>query len=405
MTATSYLYHTMGIRSYQHLRTEYREGKVIYHIEKSPKKRMCKKCGAKWHQIKLDGRFERTFLGLPVGPRRQEIVLHGHLQKCMACGCRVRESIDFAKGSSRCLRALERFAVELCAITTIKMVAAFLEVGWDFVKDVFKASLQRKRKANSFKDVRYIAVDEFSIRKGHDYMTIVLNLETGAILHAQEGKDSAALFSFLKKAKRENAPLKAVAMDMSSAFVSAVRKVFGSTVDIVHDPFHVVSMANEAINETRKDLVRSLDDEAKKTLKGTRFLLLGNLENLKKRGMERLMTLMETNEPLYMAYLMKEELRTFWNFSNEHEASVFLDRWIEDACSFNNPHFKRLARTLDSHRAGLLAYFRHRISSGPIEGLNNKIKVLKRQAYGYRDMAFFKLRLYLLHHTPLMLAG
>ena len=84
---------------------------------------------------------------------------------------------------------------------------------------------------------------------------------------------------------------------------------------------------------------------------------------------------------------------------------MFLDRWIEDACSFNNPHFKRLARTLDSHRAGLLAYFRHRISSGPIEGLNNKIKVLKRQAYGYRDMAFFKLRLYLLHHTPLMLAG
>jgi transposase len=121
--------------------------------------------------------------------------------------------------------------------------------------------------------------------------------------------------------------------------------------------------------------------------------------------MTRLMSLMAVNEPLYQAYLLKEDLRMFWSLPDAEAGEAFLDQWLEEARSLGNPHFTRLADTLDSHRAGLLAYFRHRISTGPLEGLNNKIKVLKRQAYGFRDMAFFKLRLYFLHETPLMLPG
>lgn len=405
MTATSILYHTMGLRGYQHLRTEYREGKIIYHVEKTPKKRKCKACGARWHHLKLDGRFERTFLGLPVGLKRQEVVLHGHLQLCTKCGKRVRESIDFADGSSRCIRAVERLAVSLCGMTTIKLAAKYLGVGWDFVKDAFKADLQRKHKMRPLNQVRYIAVDEFATHKGHTYMTVVLDLETGMILHAQEGKDSGALVTFLERLKRGKAPLKAVAIDMSEAYASAVRKVFGTSVDIVHDPFHVTALASKAIDETRRDLARDLEGEGKKLIKGSRFLLLGGLENLKASGVTRLMALMETNEPLYLAYLLKEELRTFWSLPNAQLGKDFLDQWVQAARSLNNRHFSKLADTLDSHRPGLLSYFAHRISTGPLEGLNNKIKVLKRQAYGFRDMAFFKLRLYFLHTTPLMMPG
>jgi transposase len=405
MTAISYLYHAMGLNGYQHFRTEYREGKVVYHVEKVLEKRTCKACGAPWYELTMDGRFERTFLGLPVGMKRQEVVLHGHIQLCNKCGKRVREPIDFAKGSSRCIRAVERFAVELCQITTIKWAAKFLGLGWDFVKDAFKAALQRRHKAVQLSDLRYIAVDEFSIQKNHKYMTIVLNLETGAILHAQEGKGSDALKPFLEQVKQAKAPLQAVAMDMSEAFASAVRQVFGDSVDIVNDPFHVVALASKAIDETRRDLARNLEGNEKKTIKGTRFLLLGSLENQQESSLERLMALMDANEPLYMAYLMKEDLRMFWSLPNGRYGEVFLDQWIRNARSFGNSHFEKLANTLDSHRSGLLSYFRHRISSGPIEGLNHKIKVLKRQAYGFRDMEFFKLRLYFLHKTPLMLAG
>lgn len=95
----------------------------------------------------------------------------------------------------------------------------------------------------------------------------------------------------------------------------------------------------------------------------------------------------------------------FWNLPDAEAGKAFLDQWTQEARTLGNRHFAKLADTLDSHRPGLLAYFRHRISTGPLEGLNNKIKVLKRQAYGFRDMAFFKLRLYFLHETPLMIAG
>lgn len=367
--------------------------------------RTCKACGARWHDLKLDGRFERTFLGLPVGRKRQELVLHGHLQRCGKCGKRIRESIEFADGSSRYIRAVGRFMVMLCGITTIKHAAAFLGVGWDLVKDAFKADLERRHKKRPLRKIRYIAVDEFATHKGHKYMTVVLDLETGEILHAQEGKDATALAGFLEDLKRGKAPLKAIAVDMSEAYASAIRQVFGGTVDLVHDPFHVTALASKAIDETRRDLFRQLQGEEKKAVKGSRFLLLRGLENLKESGMTRLMNLMAVNEPLYQAYLLKEDLRMFWNLPDAAAGTAFLDQWTKEARGLGNRHFAKLADTLNAHRSGLLAYFKHRISTGPLEGLNNKIKVLKRQAYGFRDMAFFKLRLYFLHETPLMMTG
>jgi len=114
---------------------------------------------------------------------------------------------------------------------------------------------------------------------------------------------------------------------------------------------------------------------------------------------------MAANEPLYKAYLLKEELRHFWKLPDEEAGKAFLDQWTAEARATGNQHFAKPADTLDTHRAGLLAYFRHWISTAKLEGTNNKIKVLKRQAYGFRDMAFFKLRLYFLHERSIMMPG
>jgi transposase len=405
LAATSILYHTQGLVGYRHCSTEYREGKIVYCIERAPGKRQCSACGASHLHLKLDGRFERAFLGLPVGRKRQEIVLRGHLQVCTKCGARTREPIPFSKGKTRYTRAFARLVVDLCGITTIKYVAQYLGVGWDLVKDIFKADLGKRLKRRKLGRIRYIAVDEFATHKGHKYMTVVIDLETGEVLHAQEGKDAAALVAFLEKLKHRKAPLEAIAMDMSEAYASAVRKVFGDKLDIVHDPFHVTALASKAMDDSRRDLYRQLKGEEKKVIKGTRFLLLKGLENLKEPAMDRLMTLMETNEPLYAAYMLKEDLRMFWSLPDAEAGKAFLDDWIKVARALGNPHFAKLANTLDSHRGGLLSYFKHRISTGPLEGLNNKIKVLKRQAYGFRDMAFFKLRLYFLHETSVLMPG
>jgi len=294
--------------------------------------------------------------------------------------------------------------VDLCRIAPIKQVAQLLAVGWDLVKEIFKEYLVLQLQKRKLDKIRYLAVDEFALRKGHHYMTVVMDLETGQILHAQEGKDAQALIPFLEKLKRKKAPLSAVAMDMSPAYLQAVRQVFPE-VDIVHDPYHVVSLVNKAIDETRRDIARELNDQDKQVIKGSRFLLLRGLESLKPSSLYKLMKLMEVNEPLYAAYLLKEDLRTFWNQPNEPSGAVFLDAWITQASSFNLPHFSKLAETLQRHRQDSLSYFRHRISTGPLEGLNNKIKVLKRQAYGFRDQLYFKLRLFFLHEQTPAFAG
>lgn len=397
MATTSYLYHTLGLHGYVHCCTEYLHGWVYHHIELAPHKRTCRGCGARWSELRLEGRFERTFFALPVGRRLQFVVLRGHRQRCLRCGQTLREPIAFTQGKQRYLRAFARYVVELCRITTLKAVADLLGVGWDLVKQIHKHYLRQKLRRRKLSQVRYLAVDEFAIQKGHRYMTVVLDLETGEILHAHGGRDASALLPFFCKLKRHGVRPLAVAMDMSEAYSNAVRMVFGTEVDIVHDPYHVVALANKAIDQTRRDMVRELSGPARSVLKGSRFLLLRGLENLTERSLEHLMLLMELNEPLYQAYLLKEELRMFWNLPKARDGDTFLDAWISQAQAIGNAHFARLAQTLERHRTGLLAYFKHRISTGPLEGLNNKIKVLKRIAYGFRDTEYFKLRLLFLH--------
>ncbi len=405
MATTSFLYHTQGLVGYRHLRTEFREGEVYHHVELKPECRRCRHCEARWHDLTLSGAFERTFRALPVGHRPQFVVLHGHRQHCARCGKDLREPIHFARGKARCLKRFERYVVELCQIAPIKAVARCLGVGWDLVKDLYKAYLRRRLKKRTLAKVRYLAIDEFAIRKGHHYMTVVLDLDSGAIVHAQEGKDGAALIPFLKKLRRARAPLQAVAIDMSAAYRKAVRKVFGEALDIVHDPYHVVALVNDAIDETRRDLVRELEQDARDLYKGSRYVLLRGYERLSDTGRQHLLRLMAANLPLYELYLLKETLRVFWRLPNTTQAALFLDAWIIVAEASVSEHFKRLAATLHAHRAGLLAYFRHPITTGPLEGINNKIKVLKRQAYGFRDMEYFKLRLLFLHETNYAFAG
>lgn len=400
MATTSYLYHAFGLTRYHHLKTEFRGGAIYLHVMKKKDERTCAGCGANWTHLTMEGRFQRTFHALPVGRRPQFIVLHGHEQRCGRCGRRLREPIDFAHGKRRCIKAFERLVIDLCRIATIKHVALFPAVGWDLVKDIFKGHLKKRLRKRKWKKIRYIAVDEFAVRKRHQYMTVVLDLETGEIIHAQPGKDAAALTGFLMKLKRRKAKPPAVAMDMSPAYMQAVRQVFPD-VDIVHDPYHVVALVNEAIDETRRDLSRQLSGQGKSHLKGSRFLLLMGLEKLSDSDWVRLQGLMDINRPLFRAYLLKEVLREFWRLGSKTKGRAFLLGWIDQALALENPHFAKLADTLTRHMEGMLSYFRHPITTGPLEGLNNKIKVLKRQAYGFRDMEYFKLRLFFIHEdTP-----
>lgn len=404
MATTSFLYHTQGLRGYRQLRTEYRGGAVYNHIELPFDRRKCRICGAGSHELTLEGCFERTFRALPVGTKRQFVVLHGHEQLCRRCGVKRREPIPFAEGKRRQVKAFERYIVDLCRIAPIKHVAVLLGVSWTLVKNLFKAHLRCRLKKRSLSSVRLIAIDEFSLRKGHDYMTVILDLDSGEILHSEEGRSADSVIPFLRRLKAARAPLQAVAMDMWPAYLLAVSEVFPD-IAIVHDTYHIVALANAAIDATRREMCRQLHGDQRKVLKGTRFLLLTGGERLDHSALPHLERLENLNRPLYQAYLLKEDLRRFWQMPSQKAARKFLGAWIARALATGLKHLVRLAKTLRAHRYGLLAYFNYPISTGPLEGLNNKIKVLKRQAYGFRDIEYLKLRLAFIHESTPAFAG
>jgi transposase len=297
-------------------------------------------------------------------------------------------------------RSFARLALDLLSFATIKSVANFLRVGWDCIKDLHKDKLTALYSSIPLKELVYISVDEFAIAKGHVYMTIFTDIKSGRIIHAIEGKDMNAVTPFLKRLGKKAINLKAIAMDMSHAFYAAVKQELPH-VDVVFDHFHVMKMMNTALDDIRKEQQKTCGD----TLKGERFLLLKNYDTLDVNGMERLNTLLAVNEPLFVAYTMKEQLRSFWAQETKEDGEVFLKKWCTDAMIQGSQPLKKVAKALLRRSDGLLNYFKHRISNGKAEGINNKVKTLKRQAYGFRDMEYFKLRLYHLHEQRYSLAG
>ena len=278
---------------------------------------------------------------------------------------------------------------------------------WDIIKDIQKRYLLKRYGRPSLKNIECIAIDEISIGKGHRYLTIVLNLKTGAVMFVGHGKGAAALAPFFRRLKRSKASVKAVAIDMSPAYIAAVLENLPAA-KIVFDRFHVIKMYNDKLSDLRRSLYNETKGVlAKKVLKGTRWLLLKNPENLdpEKDEHQRLQDALKVNEPLAIAYYLKEDLRRFWDQPNKAEAEIFLRHWIAKAESSKIPMLAKFAKTLRAHKFGLLSFYDYPISTGPLEGTNNKIKTLQKQAYGFRDHLFFKLKIYALHETKYALVG
>ena len=303
--------------------------------------------------------------------------------------------------------AFERYALDLSQFGTIQDVADHLEVSWDIIKDIQKRHLVRKYSKPKLKNLKEIAIDELSIGKGHRYITVVLNLRSGAIVFVGDGKGAEALTPFWKRLRASHARVRAVATDMSKAYIRAVRENLPKAIH-VFDHFHVIKLYNEKLSDFRRELYRELTDEhQRKLLKGTRWLLLKNPENLDddRNETQRLADALELNTPLTTAYYLKDALRQIWQQADKPAARRALDAWIRQAEASGIGMLKRFAATLHEHRDGILAYYDCRISTGPLEGMNNKIKTMKRQAYGFRDVEFFKLKILALHKTKYALVG
>lgn len=402
--STSLLYHGFGIRGYIYQKTEYVDGAIQFTIHQPSDRLRCSECGSR--QVIRRGSRQRRFRGLPIGGRPVWIVLPVPRLECKQCGAVRQAKVEFAPDQRGHTKRFARYVVELARYMTISDVAHHLGVSWNLVKDLMKEELKRAFCRPRFKDLQWIAIDEISIGRGHRYLTIVLDLRSGAVVFIGEGKGSEALDPFWKRLRSSKARIEAVAIDMSIAYIRAVTDHLPDAV-LVFDHFHVVKLMNDKLSDLRRSLQRKASEEQKDVLKGTRWLLLKNPKRLNEGRGEgaQLKAALELNAPLAAAYYLKEDLRQLWQQPDKATARIFLEGWIERARATQIPQLVTISNTLSLYREGLLAFYDVPISTAPLEGTNNKIKTLQRQAYGYRDQEFFRLRIFALHEARYELVG
>jgi transposase len=290
---------------------------------------------------------------------------------------------------------------------TIQDVAEHLHVGWDTIKEIQARSLRRRFGKPKLRKLRQIAIDEIAIGKGHRYLTVVLDLLSGAVVFVGDGKGAEALDPFWRRLRRARAQIQAVATDMSKAYIRAVRDHLPRAVH-VFDHFHVIKLFNEKLSALRRQLYHELSSTAeRKLLKGTRWLLLKNPENLDagRNEQQRLEEALRLNAPLATAYYLKEDLRQMWWQANKRTARRVLRDWLARARQSGPGMLEQFADTLEEYQEGILAYYDYPISTGPLEGTNTKIQAMKRQAYGFRDQEFYKLKILGIHETKYALVG
>lgn len=287
---------------------------------------------------------------------------------------------------------------------TLSDVAELTRLSWDTVKDITKAHLAKDYGRPALRGVRYLGIDEIHLGKKQRFYTIVIDLEDGRILWAKPGRGKAALRGFWRRLRVAKAKIKAVATDMSAAYWSAVLEHLPDAA-LVFDKFHILKLMNERLDDLRREMVREAEGPLKLRIKGTRFLLLRNAERLKADQIPKLDEAFRLNKPLLLGWYLKEELRELWNQTSRKQMDAFLKDWCDKADESGIGQMRKMAKTLRTHASGILAYADHRITSGKLEGINNKIKTLTKQSYGFHDQNFFILKLLSLHHSRYKLLG
>ena len=336
--------------------------------------------------------------------------------RCPTCGPTV-EAVPWLDKHQRMTTRLAEKIARLAMVLPVEHVATWFGVHWTTVKAIHARALARQLgpvTRASLHGVRYLAIDEFAIQKGHRYATVIVDPETKRVLWVARGRDRAAVAPFFALLGAAGcAAIKAIAMDMHGPFREAVRAQCPHAA-VVYDLFHVVAKyAREVIDRVRVDetnriaraeraghrtglgTVDGLGIRAqRRVLKGTRWLLLRNRENLTRSGDRiRLQELLAANRALFITYVLKDDLKQLWRYRAPAAARRFWRHWYRRAMRSRLEPLQRFAQRLQPYLPGILNHCRYPLSTALVEGINNKIKVLKRMAYGYRDDAYFFLRI------------
>ncbi len=315
---------------------------------------------------------------------------------CPQCGAVKRERLEFLADNPLYTKRFAYFVGRRCRASPIRDVARELALDWHTVKELDKQYMRAQLARAGNPAPRVIGVDEVSVRKGHVYRIVVSDLLRGrALWFGGVDRSEASMAEFYawlgeKKARR----IRLAVMDMWKPFRKATEKAAPQAA-ILFDKFHVLRHLGDALDQVRKSEYARLAGRDRRFIKGSKYTLLSHRENLSTEGRAALKTLLAANRRLNTAYLLKESFGQLWGYRREGWARRFFEHWRASLKWQRLPSYQKFAAMVERHWEGIAAYCKpeNKVALGFVEGLNNKIRVIQRRAYGLRDEEYLRLKI------------
>lgn len=346
------------------------------------RKPRCGQCGRQ--APGYDRRPSRRWQHLPLGRTRIVLSYEPLRVRCRRCGIRV-ERVPWADHGSRFTKDFEELVAYLAQVTDKTKVTKLTGIAWPTVGSIVDRVVQNRLDPGRLEDLRRIGVDEFSYRKRHRYLTIVVDHERRRVVWAAEGRSAEVLGRFFELLGPERCrQIELATIDMAGGYIKAIREWLPDAT-IVFDRFHVERLVLDALDEVRRSLVRELQGPDAKHVKNTRYLLLMNPWRLSPGQQRRLADIQRSHKPLFRAYLLKESFAEALEEEDPHEATAALEHWLAWASRSRLKPFVKAARTVRTHFDGIVAYLHTRCTNALVEGLNTRLRMIARRAYGFHS--------------------
>jgi transposase len=353
----------------------------------------CGEAGPGYDQLK-----ERKFQYVPLWGIAVFFLYRLRRVDCKRCGVKV-ERIPWSKGKSRLTNSYKFFLADWAKRLSWHETARVFHTSWETVFRAVRTVVRWGLEHRDLRGIKAIGVDEIQYRRGHKYLTLVYQIDGSAkrLLYIAKGRTKASLRGFFKiLTKAQKASIEFVASDMCRAYVTVIRQQLKQAIHVL-DRFHIVKMIHTALDKVRAAEVRQLKAEGyEPVLTNARWSILKRRENLTEKQTVKLKEILRYNLKTVRSLLMKEDFNRFWEYRSVGCARRFLNEWCTRALRSKIEPMKKVARSLRRHEGLILNWFRAQgtISSGAVEGLNNKLKVVTKKAYGFRTFNAAEIALY-----------
>ena len=336
---------------------------------------------------------QRTWRHLDTMQFETRIIARVPRTSCPSCGIKTT-NVPWAEKHSRFTLMFEAFAIEvLQACGNVSSACALIGLDWDSANAIMQRAVKRGLSRRSIEGVKNVGIDEKSYLKGHNYVSVLTDIDGSRVLEVAEGRDQEAankLWDSIPPEQRDE--IEAVAVDMWRAFIGSAKQN-AKNAAIVFDRFHVSKHLNEAVDRVRRQESKALKTVQDRSLVGTKQLWLFNPENLNEEQQIEFSELQTLALPTGRAWAIKEQFRHFWEYTYQGSATKFFNRWYAWAIRSRLSPIKEKAKMLKTHVEGLLNYFKHRITNAMAEGFNSKIQQIKSSARGFRKFENYRTRI------------